>query len=319
MHRRTLLKSAAASIVAYPTLCAAKAASAAFLYKKHYADVLGSRMAYVDEGQGDPVVFLHGNPTSSYLWRNIIPAADGYRAIAPDLIGMGDSDQPNIGYTYADHSAYLFALLEQLDLTDVTLVVHDWGSALGLDWAQANPDRVRAVAFMEAILPPALPFPSYEAMGPFEDLFRSLRAEGPGEAMVLGQNFFIEEILGKMAVATPLSEEVLTHYRAPYPTEASRKPLLVWPRQIPIAGTPADVEVTVRRYSAWLIETDIPKLMFHASPGALIPPEAAAWLQRNLTNLTSVDLGTGVHFLQEDHPDAIRHTLAEWLKTEVQA
>ncbi|MEM6636014.1 MAG: haloalkane dehalogenase [Pseudomonadota bacterium] len=318
MDRRTVLKSAAAAAaLSIPGRDAGATAqnTADFPYAKRQRDILGHSMAYVDEGAGAPVVFLHGNPTSSYLWRNVLPAARGFRAIAPDLIGMGDSAQPDLSYRYADHAAHLHGLLDALDLREVTLVLHDWGSALGFDWAQANPDRLKAVAFMEAIVPPALPYPSYAAMGPFEELFRGLRAEGTGEALVLQQNFFVEEILGKMGVLKPLPAEVLAHYRAPYGTSESRRPTLQWPRETPVAGNPADVEAVVRRYSAWLIETDVPKLLLHATPGALIPPDAAAWLKDHLPNLTAVDLGPGVHFLQEDSPIQIRDALAQWLQT----
>ncbi len=163
------------------------------------------------------------------------------------------------------------------------------------------------------MLPPVMPFPSLEAMGPFEDLFRTLRTEGPGEEMVLNQNFFVEEILGKMGVASPLSEEVLAAYRAPFPTPEDRRPTLQWPREIPIGGAPAETDAVIRRYSAWFLDTSIPKLMLHAEPGALIPPEAAAWLAGHLTNLETVYLGPGVHFLQEDHPDTIGRAIADWL------
>lgn len=316
MNRRELLTSAAALGVMAVARPAWASSQSNFAYEKKRATILGHEMAYVDAGEGDPVVFLHGNPTSSYLWRNIMPGIEGtHRVIAPDLIGMGDSGKPDIAYTYPDHADHLHGLLDALDLQDVTLVIHDWGSALGLDWATKNSDRVKAIAFMEAVLPPALPAPSYEAMGPFGDLFKAWRTPGVGEKMILEDNFFIEEVLGKLGVAKPLGEDVLAHYNSYYPTSASRQPLLQWPREVPIAGEPPHSVDVVERYSEWFFGSDIPKLMIHAEPGALIPPEAAAYLKENLTNLTSVNIGAGVHFIQEDNPEAITSALTDWLGT----
>lgn len=303
--------SASAQAAALP----ASAPSAAFPFKKKRKTVLGSEMAYVDEGSGQPVVFLHGNPTSSYLWRNIIPYVTGSRrAIAPDLIGMGDSDKPKISYTYDDHAQHLHALLDALDLSDVILVIHDWGSSLGLHYARENPDRIAGLVFMEAMVPPAFPFESYEAMGPFGDLFRTLRTKGPGEQMVLEENFFVETILARMGVATPLGADTMQAYRRPYPTPESRLPTLQWPREVPIANSPAGVARTVNSNSAWLVQSNIPKLMFYADPGALIPPAAAEWLTDNLKNIETRFLGTGQHFVQEDHPHLIGQGIADWLR-----
>ncbi|MDJ0827166.1 MAG: haloalkane dehalogenase [Rhodobacter sp.] len=316
MNRRELLIStAAAAAVSLPPPAWAMG-SADFPFAKKTMTVLGHKMAYVDQGDGAPVVFLHGNPTSSYLWRNILPEiAEGYRVIAPDIIGMGDSAKPAIGYTYPEHAAHLHGLLDALDLEDVTLVIHDWGSALGLDWAERNRDRVRAVAFMEAILPPGMPVPSYAAMGPFGEMFRAWRTPGIGERLILEENVFIDEVLGKLAVARPLAPEVLAAYNSHYPDAASRAPLLQWPREIPIGGEPAHSVEVVERYSAWFLDSDLPKLMIHAEPGALIPPEAAAWLKGRMTNLTSVNIGAGVHFLQEDNPLAVTRALSAWIDT----
>ena len=305
---------------------AVPAPSASFPYEKKRADVLGSYMTYVDTGPtndaaagsatGRPtIVFLHGNPTSSYLWRNIIPhVADTHRVVAPDLIGMGDSGKPAIGYTYADHKRYLDALLARLDLGDVILVVHDWGSVLGMHWARENESRVRALAFMEAFVPPAMPAPSMEAMGERNaQLFTALRTFGQGEEMVLKNNFFVEEILGKIAVATPLTEDVLANYRAPFRTRESRLPTLVWPREVPIGGEPSSTAAVVKANGGWLLSSDIPKLMFAVQPGALMPPPVADYLEANAPNMRRVDLGPGVHFVQEDHPTAIGAALDEWV------
>ena len=309
MKRRTLLTSTLAagalSSVGGPLL----AQSA-----KKSATILGANMAYVEEGTGRPVVFLHGNPTSSYLWRNIIPhVSDTHRAIAPDLIGMGDSGKPDIAYTYADHEAHLFALLDSFDLEDAVLVIHDWGSALGFHYARTRPGRVSAVAFMEAITAPVMPFPSYDVMGDFEEMFRTFRTEGVGEQVVLDQNMFIDQILGQMMVSTPLSEEVLAEYNRYYPTPESRAPILQWPREIPIGGVPDYTTAVVEANNAWLTTSEIPKLLLHVTPGAITPPPAVDWLRANVANLETVDLGVGLHFIQEDHPDAIGSALADWL------
>lgn len=289
--------------------------SAKFPFEKKKVEILGSEMAYVDTGTGPVVLFLHGNPTSSYLWRNIIPyVSDDHRAIAVDLIGMGDSGKPDIGYTFSDHANYLDAFIKKLDLKDITLVIHDWGSVLGMRYARLNPDNVKAISFMEAGIPPALPAPSLEAMGPQnEQLFGALRTPGQGEKMVLENNFFVEEVLGKIAVVTPLRKEILDNYRAPFPTPQSRKPTLVWPREIPIGGVPADTAEVIMKNGDWLYSSDIPKLMFSVEPGALMPPPVVEYVKANTSNLSSVALGKGVHFIQEDHPDAIGEALSNWL------
>ena len=295
------------------------APSAAFPFEKRTADVLDSTMTYVDTGPpsgagGRPtVVFLHGNPTSSYLWRNIIPYVAGtHRVMAPDLIGMGDSGKPAIGYAYADHKRYLDALLDQLDLGDVILVVHDWGSVLGMHWARENEGRVRGLAFMEAFVPPAMPAPSMEAMGEQNaQLFTFLRSDEGQQAILVG-NFFVEEILGKIAVATPLTNEVLDNYRAPFPTPESRRPTAEWPRQVPIGGEPAETADVVATNGEWLLSTAVPKLMFSVTPGALMPAPVVEFLEGEAANLTHTPLGAGVHFVQEDHPDAIGQAIATW-------
>ena len=304
--------SASAQAAALP----ASAPSAAFPFKKKRKTVLGSEMAFVDEGSGQPVVFLHGNPTSSYLWRNIIPYVTGSRrAIAPDLIGMGDSDKPKISYTYDDHAQHLHALLDALDLSDVILVIHDWGSSLGLHYARENPDRIAGLVFMEAMVPPAFPFESYEAMGPFGDLFRTLRTKGPGEQMVLEENFFVETILARMGLWRHRSAPTpcrLIAAPTPHP-KAGCQPCNGHAR-FPIANSPAGVARTVNSNSAWLVQTNIPKLMFYADPGALIPPAAAEWLTDNLKNIETRFLGAGQHFVQEDHPHLIGQGIADWLR-----
>lgn len=285
-----------------------------FPYEKKRVRVNGSEMAYVDEGTGPVVLFLHGNPTSSYLWRNIIPHVVGdYRAVAPDLIGMGDSAKPDIDYTFEDHATYLDGFIEALGLTEITLVVHDWGSALGMRYARLNPDNVRAMAYMEAIVPPSMPVPNYEAMGQTGELFRALRTPGQGETMVLDRNFFIEEVLPKFGVSRPLSEAEMDAYRAPYQTRESRLPTLQWPREIPIGGKPKATHDAVIANGDWLYSSAIPKLLFYATPGVLTPEPVVDHMAKNVSNLEVRFLGRGLHFLQEDHPDQIGLGIRDWL------
>ncbi len=286
--------------------------SAEFPFESKYVEILGSRMHYVDVGQGDPILFLHGNPTSSYLWRNIIShLSDQGRAIAVDLIGMGRSDQPKLDYTYADHRRYLDAFIQELGLENVTLVIHDWGSALGFDYASRHEDNIVGIAFMEAIVPPTVPVADYAAMGPAGAIFKAMRTPGQGEKMILEQNFFIEVILPG-AVVRSLSDEEKAAYRAPYPTPESRKPTLQWPREVPIAGEPKESVELVTRIGEWMRETSLPMLHLWASPGALNPEPVAKSLVEEIENLQSSYIGTGIHYIQEDHPVMIGRTIADW-------
>jgi len=288
-----------------------------FPFAKIHAELKNGTIAYVDEGVGQPVLFLHGNPTSSYLWRNIIPyVPEDFRAIAPDLIGMGDSSKPDISYTFEESAAYIDALIDHLALKDIILVVHDWGSVIGMRYARQNPDNVAGLVFMEAIVPPAMPAPSYEEMGPEAgELFKALRTAGIGEEMVLEGNFFVEEILGKIGVIRALSEMEMDAYRAPFKTPNSRLPTLQWPRELPIAGSPQRTDEVVRQNGAWLAETEIPKLLLHADPGALMPPAVVEYLAATLKNTRVVGVGQGLHFLQEDQPHQIGQAIAAWLNT----
>ncbi len=329
MKRRQLLKTTAATtaLVALSPLAIAPVLagsvkpyglgiSSDFPFTKKTIAVNGANMAYVDEGTGPVVLFMHGNPTSSYLWRNIIPhvVSAGYRAVAVDLIGMGDSDKPDIGYTFGEHASYVDGFIAGLDLKDITLVVHDWGSGLGMRYARRNPDNVRALAFMESLIPPAFPAPSYAAMGQVADLFKALRTQGSGEEMVLKNNFFIEEVLQKLGVARGLTSDEMAHYRAPFLTEQSRLPTLQWPREIPIGGTPKRVADEITANGTWLTSSNIPKLYFYASPGAINPAPVVQWVIANVPNLETRFVGTGAHFLQEDHPELIGTGIADWLR-----
>jgi haloalkane dehalogenase len=285
--------------------------SAEYPFKPRSVEVLGVRMSCVDEGKGDPIVFLHGNPTWSYLWRNVIPHVQGKgRCIAPDLIGMGRSDKPDIGYRFVDHARYLAAFLDALDLRRVTLVVHDWGSALGFDWAMRHPERVRALAFMEAIVTPVESWAQFPPAA--HEAFKGLRTPGVGEKMVLEDNLFIERILPG-AVVRGLTETEMAHYRGPFVEKSSRRPMLAWPREIPIEGAPADVVAIVTKYRDALCRSQLPKLLFAAEPGAVMAAPVVAWCRANLPRLEVVELGKGIHYLQEDHPQAIGRALADWL------
>jgi haloalkane dehalogenase len=279
---------------------------------KQYVDVLDHRMAYVETGQGDPIVFLHGNPTSSYLWRNVIPHCAGLgRCLAPDLIGMGDSDKlaesgPD-RYTFVEHRRFLDGWFDQLGLTsDVTLVLHDWGSALGFDWARRNAGAVKGIAYMEALVMPATWAAWPEAA---REIFRAFRSPA-GEQLVLEDNLFIEGVLPGGMLRT-LSDEEMDEYRRPFaePGE-SRRPTLTWPRQIPIDGDPPDMVTIVEDYAAWLTETPIPKLFVNADPGAIVAEPQRSFC-RGFPNQEEVTV-RGVHFVQEDSPHEIGAALADW-------
>ena len=289
--------------------------SAALPYQKQRRRILGREMAYVEVGQGDPIVFLHGNPTSSYLWRNVLPHLKPLgRCIAPDLIGMGDSDKlPDSGpnsYRFVEHRRYLDALLEALDVHDrVTLVVHDWGSALGFDWANRHREAVKGIAFMEAIVAPQ-GADHWDNMG-MRSALVALRSQA-GEAMVLENNYFIEEILPK-AILRKLSEEEMAEYRRPFaePGEG-RRPTLTWPRQIPIEGEPADVHAIATDYADWLRTSNVPKLFLKVEPGAILTNDTLLNLVRRWPALTEKTVA-GIHFVQEDSPDEIGRAIAGWM------
>nr|1IZ7_A Chain A, HALOALKANE DEHALOGENASE, LINB [Sphingomonas paucimobilis]1IZ8_A Chain A, HALOALKANE DEHALOGENASE, LINB [Sphingomonas paucimobilis]1K5P_A Chain A, 1,3,4,6-tetrachloro-1,4-cyclohexadiene hydrolase [Sphingomonas paucimobilis]1K63_A Chain A, 1,3,4,6-tetrachloro-1,4-cyclohexadiene hydrolase [Sphingomonas paucimobilis]1K6E_A Chain A, HALOALKANE DEHALOGENASE [Sphingomonas paucimobilis] len=282
--------------------------------EKKFIEIKGRRMAYIDEGTGDPILFQHGNPTSSYLWRNIMPHCAGLgRLIACDLIGMGDSDKLDPSgperYAYAEHRDYLDALWEALDLGDrVVLVVHDWGSALGFDWARRHRERVQGIAYMEAIAMPIewADFPEQD-----RDLFQAFRSQA-GEELVLQDNVFVEQVLPGL-ILRPLSEAEMAAYREPFLAAGeARRPTLSWPRQIPIAGTPADVVAIARDYAGWLSESPIPKLFINAEPGALTTGRMRDFC-RTWPNQTEITVA-GAHFIQEDSPDEIGAAIAAFVR-----
>ncbi len=284
-------------------------------YEKRTATVGGRKMAYVDTGSGDPIVLLHGNPTSSYLWRNVIPHLEGRgRCIAPDLIGMGDSEKLEPSgperYRFVEHRQFLDGLLESLGVRHrVTLVLHDWGSALGFDWANRHRDAVTGIAYMEAIVRPVgwTDWPDAARA-----IFQALRSPA-GETMILEQNVFVERILPASILRT-LTEAEMDAYRKPFAVPGEgRRPTLTWPRQIPIDGEPADVTEIVRAYGHWLESSDVPKLFVDADPGAILVGPQREYC-RQWPNQRAVTV-RGSHFIQEDSPDEIGGHIAEWRRS----
>ena len=283
--------------------------TAADPHPRRTVNVLDSEMTHVDTGDGDPVVFLHGNPTLSYLWRNVIPHLSGQaRCLAPDLIGMGDSGKaPGGSYRFADHARYLDAWFDALGLTErVVLVGHDWGSALGFDWARRHPERVRGVAYMEGIVRP-MRWDEWPEQA--RNIFQAMRSPA-GEEIVLQKNVFVERVLPASIMRT-LSDEEFAVYRRPYlePGE-SRRPTLTWPRQIPLDGEPADVVELTQRYADWLATSDLPKLFINAEPGIILTGPQRDFC-RTWPNQREVTV-RGLHFIQEDSPDEVGHALANW-------
>lgn len=284
-------------------------------YEKKHIKVNGKSMAYAEVGEGDPIVFIHGNPTSSYLWRNVMPHVEDLgKLIAPDLIGMGDSDKLEESgpdrYRFVEQRAFLDQLLETLGVShNVTFVVHDWGSALGFDWANRHRDQVKGIAFMESLVQP-LTWEDWPDS--VRSLFQGFRSP-QGEKMILEQNIFVEQVLPE-AILRGLSEEEMAVYRRPYrqPGEG-RRPTLTWPREIPIEGEPADVVEIVKNYGGWLSTSHVPKLFINAEPGAILTSRQRDFC-RSWPNQTELTV-KGVHFIQEDSPDEIGQAIADWLES----
>lgn len=281
---------------------------------KQTVDVRGRRMAYHARGEGRPILFLHGNPTSSYLWRDVIPELEGHgRLIAPDLIGMGDSDklpnpQPDT-YRFTTHRDFLDGFIDAVigDSEPVVLVVHDWGSALGFDWANRHRDRVRGIAYMEAIVRPIAGWDEWSPSA--TPVFQGFRSD-KGEQMILDRNLFVERVLPG-SVLRKLSDAEMAEYRKPFVQREDRWPTLTWPREIPIAGEPADVVAIAAAYSQWLATSDVPKLFVNADPGAILigAPREFCRTWRNQTEVTV----PGSHFIQEDSGAAIGQAIAQWM------
>jgi haloalkane dehalogenase len=283
--------------------------SAAFPYPSQFVTVKDSRMHYVEQGRGDPILLVHGNPTSSYLWRNVIPHLSGQgRCIALDLIGMGRSDKPDIAYRLFDHAAYFEGFIAALGLKNVRLVLHDWGGFLGMHYAGRNPANVQAIAFMESVVKPIRMADRAEG---FQRAFGMMRSE-KGREKVLKENFFVERILPG-SILRKLTGEEMAVYRKPFLTEASRLPTYVFPNEIPIDGQPADIVAAVEAYDAALAVAGIPMLLLTFTPGAIVTAPEIAWCRRQFPTLTVRELGKGIHFVQEDQPEAIGQAIAAWL------
>jgi len=283
--------------------------SAEFPFESKFVEINGSRMHYIEEGKGDPILFLHGNPTSSYLWRNIIPHLSSKgRCIALDLIGMGKSDKLNIGYTFEDHYDYLEKFIEKLGLKNVTLVIHDWGSGLGFYYAYKHQKNIKGIAFMEAIIKTI----TWETMP--KDMvtpFKMFRTPFIGWLMISVGNMFVKKMIPELVVRE-MSKEEMNYYGEPFQTVSSRKPVRVWPMEVPINGKPRRVHDKVEAYSKWLTETNIPKLCLYSHPGMIIKEEGVKYVKENFKNTKMVDMGEGLHFVQEDHPHFIGKEIAKW-------
>jgi haloalkane dehalogenase len=289
--------------------------SSDFKYSKSFMTINGKNLAYVDSGEGDPIVFLHGNPTSSYLWRNVMPHLEGMgRLIAPDLIGMGDSDKlDNSGpgrYTFIEHTEYLYALLEELDLNSVTLVIHDWGSALGFNWAALNPDKIKSIVYMEAITGPIESWDDWPEQA--RNIFQLFRSDA-GEELILEKNFFVERVFaGDVGMHRALEKQELDAYIKPFEKEGeSRRPTLTWPRQIPIEGEPTEVVEIVKNYAKFMSETQLPKLFINADPGSILIGKQRE-VARKWPNQKEVTVNGG-HFIQEVSPDEIGESIKDFL------
>lgn len=314
---------ASTSLIAPPPATAQEAArklpalpvSEELTIPRHDIAVLGSTMSYLEQGEGGVVLFLHGNPTAAYLWRNLMPFVSGsHRAIAVDLIGMGHSGKPDIAYSFADHARYLDAFVEAMGLERITLVGHDWGAALAWDFARRHPDKVVRLAFMEGVLPPAFPQPSYEAMGEeMGGMFRTMRDPQKGRRMIMEENMFVEQIL-PMMIDRPLGDAARSEYGLPYRQIEERLPTWAWPREVPIGGEPAANVALMAGIRSFMDETKMPVLLAYAEPGVLVPPQAVPFYTGLIENLETAYIGRGLHFIQEDQPAAIGRAIADWLR-----
>lgn len=275
-------------------------------------NVLGSTMAYREAGnlEAPVALFLHGNPTSSYIWRNIIPlVAPTAHCIAPDLIGFGQSGKPDIEYRFADHVRYLDAFLDKAGISSAFVIAHDWGTALAFHLAARKPGFIRGLAFMEFIWP----MPTWEDFhADGRETFKKFRTPGVGEKMILEANVFVEQVLPG-GIVRKLTDEEMSVYRAPFPTPESRRPTWRFPNELPIAGEPADVNSTLENAHRALAQSSYPKLLFTGSPGVLVSPAFAESFAKRLRNLRIVKLGAGRHYLQEDHAEVIGTTVNERL------
>lgn len=289
-----------------------RAISAELPYESRFIDVAGSKIHYVEAGHGDPILFLHGNPTSCYLWRNVMPhLTPTARCLAMDLVGMGRSAKPDLEYRFVDHARYVDGFIDALGLEGVTLVIHDWGSALGFHYARRHESNVKGLAFMEAIMRP-LSWDEWPRT--VRSLFQSFRTPEVGWDLIVNNNVFVEQVLPR-SIQRTLTEVEMEHYREPFRDPLSRKPVWRWPNEIPVDGKPADVVTIVDDYAAWLGTANVPKLLLHAQPGAILRKDMVAWCEANVSNLTAVDIGPGLHFVQEDRPHEIGEAIRTWYES----
>lgn len=286
--------------------------SAEFPFESHYATVLGSKIHYIEQGNGDPIVFLHGIPTSSYLWRNIIPVLSPMaRCIAPDLIGMGKSDLPNIPYRIFDHIHYIEAFIDALDLKNITLVLHGWGSVVGFDIAMRRPDLIKGLAFLEAHVQPVTDWSMVSL--PVQELSVVLSAPDGGYDVIMNSNYFVNKVLPN-GVLRRLTEKEMEYYRAPFMRPGSCKPLWQYIQDLPLGDGPKDVEELISNYSKKLELSNIPKLMMYAVPGFMTTIATVEWVRDNFPNVTLADVGDALHFVQETNPVRIGLALKKWYK-----
>lgn len=283
-------------------------------FASHYLPVFGSKMHYYDEGQGDPILFLHGIPVSAYLWRNIIPKIKPFaRCIAPDLIGMGKSDKPDIAYRVFDHIAYLDQFIEQLHLKNITLVMHGWGSVIGFDYARRHEPNIKALAFYEAHIQPVEHWQQLSL--PVQQLTTLLNRKEASYRAVVHQNYLIERLL-PASVMRKLTDAEMAHYREPFPTPESRKPLWQYVNELPLGNGPSDVTQLIQRYSDWLQQTPIPKLMLYAIPGFVVTMESLQWARQHFQHLQCAELNHALHLAPESIPELFSAELARFIQNQ---
>ncbi len=306
------------AITTIATKIKAQNISSEFPFQSKYLEVKGSKMYYIEEYNDDnnpnqlTFLFIHGNPTSSYLWRNIIPyVKENGKAVAIDLIGMGKSDKPDIAYTLKDHIKYVNCFIKKKKLKNIVLVLHDWGSAIGFHYASHHEKNIKAMIFMESLVKPKLKWNDFNPK--VKQLFQNFRDAKIGHKMIAENNFFINKFLFEIGTIRDLSTTEKVYYNAPYSTVKSRKPIEIWPKEIPIESLPTYPTKIMTNYVSWLKQTKIPKLLLYAKPGMIMPEEFVEQFKKEVKNLDTKYIGKGVHYLQEDNPHAIGKAIKEWI------